>query len=113
MGERPGELVAAVDEVKRFDLAVGQLGRCGSVIGVRIDAVGRSQSRPRIGRAHTVGDVEERTRRHVVVDDSVFQAVQLVTLPNEFGTNRVGLCRSNPFRQWLFLDSDQLRCEHQ
>src|SRR5437016_613051 len=73
IGQGGAELVAAVNEFQRLDLAVAEL--CiGSCIGrVWILAIWSAQSFPRVSLLIALGHVKQRPRRHIIVDDSILE----------------------------------------
>ena len=113
VGQRRRELVAAVDELQRLDLAIGQPRVGRGVRRIRIHAIRTAQGRPGIALRVALRHVEQRARRHVVVDDAVLQAVELVGLAHELGADGRGLGARDPVGRGLFLDADQLRRQHQ
>ena len=76
IGERRRERIAAVDELERRDLAVGQAGGRAGVGRIRIDVVRAALRGPGMPVRRALRDVEDRAARHVVVHDAVDEAVE-------------------------------------
>ena len=58
-------------------------------------------------------DVEDGAARHVVVDDPIDEAIEIVTLPHELAADRVHLGARHPVGHRLLLDADEPRRQHQ
>ncbi len=57
--------------------------------------------------------IEGFAASHVVVDDSVDEAVEFVALPHELAADGIDLRGSDPVRLRLFVNADQRRPQHQ
>ncbi len=111
--ERRGKRVAAVDELERRDLPVGEAGGCRRIGRIGIDVVRTPLRGPGLAASGALLHVEDGAARHVVVDDPVGEAVEAVALPHELAADGIHLGARHPVGERLLLTPDQPGREHQ
>ena len=111
--ERRGKRVAAVDELERRDLSVGQAGGGRGIGRIGIDVVRAALRCPRLAPLGALLDVEDGAARLIVVDDPIGEPVEAVALTHELAADRIDLGARHPVGERLLLNPDEPGREHQ
>jgi hypothetical protein len=96
--------IAAVNELQRGNLTVGEARVRASVRWIRVDVIGTPLCGPRMLIWRALAHVEDCAAAHVVVDDAVGQSIQLVALAHELAADCVHFGGSQPVCLRLLLN---------
>ncbi len=102
-----------VDHPEGRNLPVSQARVRAGVGRIRVDIIGAAFRGPGVSIGRAAVEVEDRAAGDVVIDDSVRESVELVTLPHELAADGVYFRRRHPIGERLFVDADELRRKHE